>query len=72
MSLFNLLLLPVFTLASCVDPGLLAHGSKTGNGFSHGQTVIYECMQGYSLEGNNQITCVDGKWDSARPKCRGK
>ena len=65
-----MLFLPV--LASCHDPGFLAQGSKTGNVFAHGQTVIYECVQGYTLEGNNQITCVDGKWDSERPKCKGK
>ena len=60
-------------LASCDDPGFLAKGRKTGNDFSHGQIVTYECTtEGYSLVGKPQLTCNDGSWDSERPECKGK
>ncbi|KAJ7383519.1 hypothetical protein OS493_027685 [Desmophyllum pertusum] len=57
--------------ASCDDPGLIGHGRKAGNAFSHGKIVTYECTTpGYSLEGNPQLTCNNGNWDSDRPKCK--
>ena len=60
-------------VASCDEPGLMAGGIKIGNDFSHGQKVTYKCTdQGYSLIGNPQLTCNDGRWDSDKPECRGK
>ena len=60
-------------LASCQDPGYLEKGRRNGNDLSHGQIVTYECTaKGYSLVGNPQLTCNDGRWDSDKPDCKGK
>nr|XP_058966491.1 CUB and sushi domain-containing protein 1-like [Pocillopora verrucosa] len=57
--------------ASCSDPGYIDRGNRSGRDFSHGKVVIYECTnQTYSLVGNPRLTCLDGKWDSARPSCK--
>ena len=54
-------------VASCSDPGYIDRGNRSGRDFSHGKVVIYECTnQTYSLVGNPRLTCLDGKWDSAR------
>ena len=58
-------------VASCSDPGYIDRGNRSGRDFSHGKVVIYECTnQTYSLVGNPRLTCLDGKWDSARPSCQ--
>ena len=59
-------------LAVCNDPGLITHGKKDGNDFSHGKHVKYKCDGNYSLEGNHQLTCHDGQWNSDPPLCKGK
>ena len=58
-------------VASCSDPGYIDRGNRSGRDFSHGKVVTYECTsQTYSLVGNPRLTCLDGKWDSARPSCQ--
>ena len=58
-------------LATCRPPGGVDHGIKNGNEYGHGKTVKYECDAEYTLEGQNQLTCDDGKWNADPPKCRG-
>ncbi|CAH3145902.1 unnamed protein product, partial [Porites lobata] len=57
-------------LANCRSPGVLNHGLKFGNNYTHGKTVRYSCNLGYTLEGEAELTCVDGKWNTASPKCK--
>ena len=35
------------------------------------KTVRYFCNLGYALQGEAQLTCEDGKWNAAIPKCKG-
>ena len=51
---------------------MLNHGLKIGNNYSHGKTVRYLCNLGYTLEGEAELSCVDGRWNTATPKCKGK
>ena len=32
----------------------------------------YSCNLGYTLEGEAELTCVDGRWNTVTPKCKGK
>ncbi|CAH3022816.1 unnamed protein product, partial [Porites evermanni] len=57
-------------LANCRSPGDLHHGLKIGNNYTHGKTVRYSCNHGYTLEGEAELTCVDGRWNTASPKCK--
>ncbi|KAK2566876.1 CUB and sushi domain-containing protein 1 [Acropora cervicornis] len=59
-------------LASCDHPGGIAHGQLTSQYFSHGQLVRYKCDLGYSLEGNHELTCNNGDWNSNLPNCKGE
>ncbi|XP_068726391.1 sushi, von Willebrand factor type A, EGF and pentraxin domain-containing protein 1-like [Montipora capricornis] len=56
--------------AACKNPGPITHGKKDGNDFSHGKHVKYKCDGNYSLEGNHQLTCHDGQWNSDPPLCK--
>ena len=39
----------------------------------HGKTVRYSCNLGYTLEGEAELTCVDGRWNTDDlPTCKGK
>ena len=42
-----------------------------GNNYTHGKTVRYSCNLGYTLEGEAELTCVDGRWNTVTPKCKG-
>ena len=62
-----------YLLASCrQSPGVIAHGQKIGTDYRHGKTVWYQCDEGYTLEGNDRLTCRDGRWDLKPPECKGK
>ena len=42
----------------------------TGSLFVYRQTVVYECDEGYHLEGAEWITCLEtGMWSDHAPKC---
>ena len=57
--------------ASCRSPGGIDNGRKMGQDYSHGKTVRYECDSGYTVEGENSLTCNDGTWNFDPPKCGG-
>ena len=60
-----------FHSANCRSPGDVDHGLKFGNNYTHGKTVRYFCMPGYALEGEAELTCEDGRWNTDTPKCKG-
>ena len=62
---------PSSIAASCQNPGRVKHGVKIGNDYGHGKTVRYQCDGNYILEGTDQLTCHDGKWNFDLPKCKG-
>jgi hypothetical protein len=47
------------------DSGSIANGNKHGTSFF----VHYQCNDGYTLEGNQNITCSGGTWNSNPPQC---
>ena len=61
-----------FYSANCQSPGDINHGLKFGNNYTHGKTVRYVCNPGYALEGEAELTCEDGRWNTAIPKCKSR
>ena len=57
--------------ANCRSPGDINHGLKIGNNYKHGKTVRYSCNAGFTLEGEAEVTCEEGTWNTNTPKCKG-
>ncbi|XP_035268936.1 complement factor H isoform X7 [Anguilla anguilla] len=38
--------------------------------YSNGEFLTYECDDGYKMESNDRIKCVNGSWESALPICK--
>ena len=66
----NWLFFPVIK-ANCRSPGDINHGLKIGNNYKHGKTVRYSCNAGFTLEGEAEVTCEEGTWNTDTPKCKG-
>ena len=65
--------LPVIT---CIDPGPIAFGSRTGSDYRYGSTVNYTCDPGFTTPAGQPdvitITCgAEGLW-SQRSVCEGE
>ncbi|KTG45686.1 hypothetical protein cypCar_00000682, partial [Cyprinus carpio] len=53
----------VFTaigLDTCPEPQTPTYGIKVGDRYMVGDVVMFQCEQGYSLQGNAHITCMPG------------
>ena len=37
---------------------------------SDGEVAIFTCYNGFVTVGKSQLQCIDGKWNSAPPKCQ--
>ena len=62
-----------FVEISCGDPGAISNGTRTGEDFSFGRTVNYECDSGFKLIGSRNRTCQDsGQWSGEPPTCNGR
>lgn len=62
---------------ACFDPGNVMNASRTGYDYKLGSQVTYSCHHGYTIVGEDTITCVmgpDGKpvWDKVLPSCKGR
>ncbi|XP_073243400.1 CUB and sushi domain-containing protein 1-like [Porites lutea] len=57
-------------VADCRSPGDINHGLKIGNNYKHGKTVQYSCNPGFTLEGEAEVTCEEGTWNTDTPKCK--
>ena len=57
--------------ANCRFPGDISHGLKIGNNYKHGKTVRYSCNAGFTLEGEAEVTCEEGTWNTDTPTCKG-
>uniref|UniRef100_A0A3P9C1B3 CUB and Sushi multiple domains 1 n=1 Tax=Maylandia zebra TaxID=106582 RepID=A0A3P9C1B3_9CICH len=60
---------------ACFDPGNVMNASRTGYDYKLGSQVSYSCHHGYTIAGEDTITCVmgpDGKpvWNKALPSCK--
>ncbi|XP_068695180.1 sushi, von Willebrand factor type A, EGF and pentraxin domain-containing protein 1-like isoform X3 [Montipora foliosa] len=59
-------------LAPCSNPGTPKNGGMTGSDFTHGKTVKFFCKRKYRMVGLQQLTCNNGTWQGAKPRCRRK
>ena len=58
---------------SCNDPGVPAHGSRSGDDFTFGKTVSYQCDPGHKITGSRSRTCTaSGTWSKIQPTCTGE
>lgn len=56
---------------SCPIPISIRHGTITGDDFSFGASINYECDEGYELFGVTSRTCQESKeWTDIEPYCR--
>ncbi|XP_051775015.1 CUB and sushi domain-containing protein 1 [Erpetoichthys calabaricus] len=62
-----------FELIKCEDPGVPQFGYKLQDeGHFAGSTVSFSCNPGYSVRGQNILTCLTGErrsWDNVLPIC---
>lgn len=65
---------PVCVLLSCPYPDNISNGqlviSKNSTSLVFNDIVFYECNEGYILEGEELLTCLqNGQWSSSTPSC---
>uniref|UniRef100_A0A4W5NX14 CUB and Sushi multiple domains 3 n=1 Tax=Hucho hucho TaxID=62062 RepID=A0A4W5NX14_9TELE len=59
-------------LESCPEPQTPNYGIRVGERYMVGDVVLFQCEQGYSLQGNAHITCMPGpvrRWNYPVPLC---
>ncbi|XP_062834679.1 complement receptor type 1 isoform X4 [Anolis carolinensis] len=65
---------PCCRFTHCPTPPEIAHGKYIGKDFTYGKTVTYICEAGYSLIGNDEVTCILEDSNSLNwtepPKCK--
>ncbi|XP_067863040.1 CUB and sushi domain-containing protein 2 [Heptranchias perlo] len=64
---------PQCTVINCGDPGLPANGIRLGTDFTYNNTVIFQCMPGYTMDSlrYSSLVCTkDRTWNGSRPSCR--
>ncbi|XP_077981970.1 sushi, von Willebrand factor type A, EGF and pentraxin domain-containing protein 1-like [Glandiceps talaboti] len=55
----------------CGTPPQITAGSVMGNDWTLGNTVHYDCYDGYNLRGNSSRTCqANGEWSGHTPHCQ--
>ncbi|XP_006811432.2 C4b-binding protein beta chain-like [Saccoglossus kowalevskii] len=56
----------------CIDPGVPSNGMQVGiPSLRNGTSVMFTCDTGYTLEGTDVITCIEGVWLDNIPVCTG-
>nr|XP_020452269.1 CUB and sushi domain-containing protein 3-like isoform X4 [Monopterus albus] len=61
-----------YELQRCPDPRPFRNGIVTGQDFSVGMTISFECLLGYTLLGEPSLTCLHGvsrNWNHPIPRC---
>ena len=61
----------VYFSANCMKIMDLPNGHVFGTRFSHGQVVSFNCKYGYELVGDRSLRCINGRWNSSVPQCKG-
>ena len=55
----------------CEDPGVPDNGRRIGNNLEIGNTIYFQCHDGYELVGERSIVCLPGPvWSARGPFCR--
>eukprot|EP00062_Callorhinchus_milii_P016178 gi/632967218/ref/XP_007899854.1/ PREDICTED: CUB and sushi domain-containing protein 3 [Callorhinchus milii] len=61
-----------YQLQSCPDPRPFRNGFVIGYDLSVGRTISFECLPGYTLNGEAALTCLHGvsrNWNHPVPRC---
>lgn len=65
------LLFIFFTERSCGNPGIPTNGKKNSSSYQYGNSILFECDVGYTLQGSSVRTCQDnGLWTGTQPTCQ--
>ncbi|XP_060061806.1 CUB and sushi domain-containing protein 2 isoform X4 [Erinaceus europaeus] len=63
----------VSTATSCNDPGVPQNGSRSGDSWEAGDSTVFQCDPGYTLQGSGEINCVKIEnrffWQPSPPTC---
>lgn len=66
---------PAYELQRCPDPRPFRNGIVIGQDYSVGMTISFECLPGYTLLGEQSLTCLHGisrNWNYPIPRCEGE
>ena len=62
--------IPICDPVNCSNPGTPMNGQKIGLFYTYQSVVIFECDEGWALEGNEAIVCeANGAWNGSIPTC---
>lgn len=62
--------LPECQRISCPEPPAIQDGKSVYDSTKYRDTVVYQCDEGYSVKGKEQLTCqADGTWSGTPPNC---
>ncbi|XP_069096987.1 sushi, von Willebrand factor type A, EGF and pentraxin domain-containing protein 1 isoform X1 [Pleurodeles waltl] len=62
---------PSCEVVMCPTPEDVSNGKYTLTGQSYLSTVLYTCINGYSLQGSSKLTCeASGQWSGLNPTCQ--
>lgn len=61
-----------FTDDKCVFPDKVDNGNFVHCEESGKLVLVYSCLHGYKLQGQEQVTCTQNGWDSEPPVCKGQ
>lgn len=56
---------------NCAFPTRVEHGDFVHCSEAGKLIVTYSCHQGYELLGEEQLSCIQGKWNLKAPVCQG-
>ncbi|OWF34540.1 Sushi, von Willebrand factor type A, EGF and pentraxin domain-containing protein 1 [Mizuhopecten yessoensis] len=61
---------PVCNPVSCGEPTFVANSGRLGDLYTYGNLLTYFCEDGYTLEGDDVLVCLeDATWSSFPPQC---
>ncbi|XP_060618494.2 sushi, von Willebrand factor type A, EGF and pentraxin domain-containing protein 1 isoform X2 [Anolis sagrei] len=61
---------PVCRAIQCPVPLKLLHGEISGSEFGFGKSIVYQCDEGYVIQGASSLICqANGFWDKEAPFC---
>lgn len=62
---------PICLERSCGNPGIPTNGKKNSSSYQYGNSILFECDVGYTLQGSSVRTCQDsGLWTGTQPTCQ--